>query len=302
MGKEALKIPFLDPEDDPAMFDTSRHIPKAENGEYAKWNYIVVDPVEHMVWHNIRRERPEKLDDLKSAIDEREQLLKLRIKISNQLLAFARRTDSEYSKEVLEKMFEEATALEAASRKKLEKFAIEYREYDTLMNACMSIRGVGPLTAAYLIVYVDLTKAPNCSSVWKYVGYHAASWQRYQKTVAGGGNKKLRTALYRTACAMIKLGSPYAEVYYARKDKTSQSELMTSSYNTQGVRVQCAWKDTKPSHRHGDAMRVMMKHFLRDYWKVGRTIMGLPINDPYAAEHLGHEHIIPPQARGWPME
>jgi hypothetical protein len=85
------------------------------------------------------------------------------------------------------------------------------------------------------------------------------------------------------------------------KRRLEHSELTVDSYNTKGVLIKdVMWKDAKPSHRHGAALRAVAKHFLADYWFVGRTLLGLPTNDLYVKEHLGHQSaIIDPKTRGW---
>ena len=90
MGKEALKINRLPKGEDPSLYDTDRLVPKAEGGNYNSENFTVVRPLEHMERHGILRIRPEHLDQLKAAIDVREQYLKLRIKISRSTIRVTR--------------------------------------------------------------------------------------------------------------------------------------------------------------------------------------------------------------------
>ena len=74
---------------------------------------------------------------------------------------------------------------------------------------------------------------------------------------------------------------------------------MVKTRNTQGKLIDAMWCDTKPSHRHGAAIRKMLKHFLADVWKVWRTIEGLPTPHLYVQEKMGHTHIVQPEQRGW---
>ena len=46
----------------------------------------------------------------------------------------------------------------------------------------------------------------------------------------------------------------------------------------------------------------MMKHFLADYWFVGRTLKGLSTDPLYAEAILGHTGIINPRERCFPAE
>ena len=74
---------------------------------------------------------------------------------------------------------------------------------------------------------------------------------------------------------------------------------MTKTRNNQGQLVEKAWKDTMACHRHGAALRAVMKHFLADYWFVGRELRGLDTRPLYVEEQLGHTGIVRPGERGW---
>jgi len=163
----------------------------------------------------------------------------------------------------------------------------------------MGVKGVGFITVAHCLAYIDLEKARHASALWSYTGLHKSSHERYEKGVAGGGNKTLRTALYTLAVAQVR-GGVYREVYDNVKTRLSMSERTVKSRNTQGKLIECAWKDTKPSHRHGAALRAIMKHFLADWWYVGRTLKGLPTDALYPEAILGGNHrTIMPEERGW---
>jgi len=283
------------------LVDTHRSKPKAKGGTYDAENYDVIDPVEHMEHHGILRLRDAEIDELKALVDDREQMLKLKNKINNQMLSFKRRTD--YMREDTEQHLEDAVdavlPILVDAEKQIAAWVKGHAESDALINAAIGVKGLGEMTVAYLTVYIDLEKASTASATWSYTGLHTASHQRYTKGEAGGGNKKLRTALWRTADSMMKTRGAYREVYDKTKDRLSISEKITKSRNTQGKLVEVAWKDTKPCHRHGAALRAVMKHILADYWFVGRTIRGLPTRSLYAEEYLGHTGIINPVERGW---
>ena len=64
--------------------------------------------------------------------------------------------------------------------------------------------------------------------------------------------------------------------------------------------IEKPWCETKPGHRDGAALRDVMKHFLADYWYVGRTLSGLPTTPLYPEAMLGGTHrTIMPEERGW---
>jgi hypothetical protein len=102
------------------------------------------------------------------------------------------------------------------------------------------------------------------------------------------------------ADSQMKGHGPYREVYDRVKARLEVSEKEVNTRNTQGKMITVAWKDTKPCHRHGAALRAVMKHFLADYWYVGRTLAGLETNPIYAEAILGMSHkTIKPEERGW---
>lgn len=288
-------------EGDPRMIDTHRPVPKADGGTYVDGNVVLKSPVEHMEEHGNLRLREDSLDEIKTLVDDREQFMKLFYKVNNQLLAYQRGTDnpSELTVGRLEEEVEKVGEWLKGSEKLIEVWVKEHRKEDVIIDMAMNVHGLGKMTIAYLMVYVDLEKARHASSLWSYAGLHCSSGDRYTKGVAGGGNKTLRTALWRTADSMMKTRGAYREVYDRTKARLSVSEKIVKSRNTQGKLVEVPWKDTKPGHRHGAALRAMMKHLLADYWFVGREARDLDTTPLYVEERLGHQGIIRPTERGW---
>lgn len=283
-----------------SLFDTHRKKPKRKNGGYVVKNTVLVLPVEHMKEHGTYKEREPELDKLKTLIDDRNQILKIKNKISNQIRAYERGTDNPNAETLkdLAEMLGPFKKKVASKTRAVEKYVKKIK--NPLAQMALSVKGVGPITVALLLVYVDIEKARHGSSLWKYVGLHTASHSRYTKGEAGGGNKTLRTALYNFAESQIKLSGPYRQDYDREKFKKSKSEKMVMSRTTQGKLVEMKWSETKPSHRHGHAMRIMIKMFLFHYWYVARTLAGLPTSNVYAEEILGAGHkTIMPSERGW---
>lgn len=283
------------------LFDTDRKKPKAEGGIYTGENTRVVTPVAHMARHGNLRVRSEGLTELKALVDDKEQMLKLRNKINNQILAYERRTD-DMTPDTLNFLQEQIKRTDSELKdrvKRVEKWVDKRKNSDPLVAATLGVKSVGAQTVAYCIAYIDLAKARHASSLWAYAGLDKASHERYTKGEASGGNKALRCALWNMADSQMKGNGAYRPVYDATKARLAASEKMTKSRNTQGKLVEVLWKDTKPSHRHGAALRAVMKHFLADFWYVGRTLMGLPTDPLYVESMLGHTSIIRPMERGW---
>lgn len=284
------------------LFDTHRKIPRIEGGEYKDDNYIVLTPEAHMAEHNNLRERPADLDYLKQSMDQRIQLMRLRIKINNQLLAHERRTD--HLDTETHEWIKEQMIIVGKKEKEQEKVVVgiinELAKTNALIKAALGVKGIGPTTIAFCLTYIDIEKADHASSLWSYVGIDKSKKERYTKGVAGGGNKTLRTALYTMADSQMKTRGAYRCIYDNVKTRLENSEKEVQTCCVGGAWELKKWKDVKPSHRHGAALRAVMKHFLADYWYVARTVAGLPVSALYPEAILGGTHrTIMPEERGW---
>lgn len=311
MAKEALKerlrtkqqgvceISQADLAKETRLFDTDRRNPKANGGIYTDENTRALDPIEHMKRHFIYKERTPEMTQLKVLIDGREQIRKLMNSLNNRLLAAKRQTDQMDS--ITEEWIKSQVKVTDSQLGKIERRIEKYiKSLDMpIVKSALGIRGLGAMTIAYLLVYIEIDKAEYASSLWKYVGFDKPSYERYTKGESGGGNKTLRTVLYTMADSMIKTRAIYRDVYDNEKFKLENSMKVTKSRNTQGKLIECAWSETKPCHRHGAGIRKMIKHFLADFWYVWRTLEGLPTPDLYVAEKMGHTGIVKPQERGW---
>ena len=311
MSKEALKTSIIKKQNgacaltqtplnpDLSLVDTDRKIQKKDGGIYTNDNTRVVDPVAHMKRHGNYVERKKQLEDIKTIMDGRNQVRKLVNSCNNRLKAWERGTDQlhEQTREWLEDQANEASKrldkIDRKVKKMIEKSDIP------VAHSALCVDGVGAITVAYMLVYIQIDKAPYCSSLWSYCGLDKASHKRYKKGESGGGNKTLRTVLYTMAESQIRTRGAYRDVYDRTKAKLENSEKVTKSRNTQGKLIECMWKDTKPSHRHGAAIRQIMKHFLADWWYVHRTLEGLETPDAYVIEKMGHKSWEYPQERGW---
>jgi hypothetical protein len=277
-------------------------LPRACGGSYSFDNIQYLEPREHMRHHGILRERSPEHEELKGVFDDRQQMIRLRNKIDNQFRAYEHRVDemrpdTQTALESVKAPIEERIARVTAELSKLVK---HLAKSDPLVDAALKVKGLGPVTAAALTIYVDLTKASTPSALWKYAGLHTASHKRYQKGEASGGNKTLRTVLYTMAESMMKLRVPgYREIYDRTKARLEASAKITMTRNGDGKVTECEWRNTKSCHRHGAALRAIIKQSLCDYWITGRTLAGLPITTPYVEGVLGHTDIIPATERGW---
>jgi hypothetical protein len=288
-----------------ALIDVHRFTPKAEGGEYTPDNYGLMDPPDHMRYHGNLREREEWYENLKALVDDRRQVMRAKQKMENQMLAYRRKTDH-LLPATLAWLEEEAGKLAKTlsdRSRKVEKAVKDYAKYDRLAEAALGVHGIGPITVALCITYIDLEKAKSASALWKYTGLHVKAKDRYDMKLNGGspGNKTLRCALYCMADSQVKSRGPYRDVYdrtKARLENVTEGELV--SRNTQGNWTTTTWAEAKKCHRAGAGLRAIMKHFLADYWFVGRELMGLPTRAIYAeAKNPGIHKTIMPRERGW---
>jgi len=288
---------------DMSLFDTHRLTPKSEGGDYSKENTVVVLPLAHMKKHKTLRVLTPELNELKCLIDERVKLMQARVKINNQIKAYERETDTPSAEimGILKNLLLGLNDPEKEREKSITKWIKSHVKSFRILEIMNGVKAVGPITMAYCLIYLEPAKARHASSFWKYAGLHAPSDKRYVKTKAGGGNQRLRTCLYAMADSQIKNRGPYRQVYDNTKIRLENSDKITRTMVRRGDgRVEKAWKDTMPCHRHGAAMRQVMKHFLADLWYVWRTIEGLPVGPLYPEAILGGNHrTIMPEERGW---
>jgi len=281
--------------------DRHRLHPKARGGTYTPGNVQQLEPRDHMTVHDNLRIREARFEELKAIIDDRNQVMKVALKVNNQLLAYKRRTDhledntiAWLEAEAKRLDGETATRTQAAGRAVKKLAAV-----DAHVASALTVRGIGPITVAVCATYIDITKARHASSLWAYAGLHKPSHNRYTKNETSGGNKTLRTALYNMAMSQVRVHGAYESVYLNTKARLAKSQKVVKTRNTQGHLVETPWAETKPSHRHGAALRAVMKHFLADYWYVGRSLAGLPCGPCYAEAQLGDHRTVMPEERGW---
>jgi hypothetical protein len=282
------------------LFDTHRPVAKKDGGIYDDENTTVVLPLPHQEEHETRRIRPPKLAAMKTKIDGREQISKICCSYTNRLDADRRRVDK-LEPETIEWLKDSGKTVGAKLRQVDKELTKMLKDYDhPLIEPALNVRGIGPVSIAYWLVYVEIHKAKHASSIWKYAGVHVPAIERYEKGKAGGGNKRLRTMFYTTALSQMQGRGPYRHFYDNVKGRLEISEKLVQSRNTQGFLKEMMWKDTKPCHRHGAALRAIMKHLFNDFWYVDRELAGLETSMGYAEAQLGKGHgTINPTENGW---
>jgi len=228
MTKEALKTTLLrneqgqEAELDLSLMDIHRMVQKNEGGIYELSNCQVLTPEEHQRLHNNYVDRSEEFEELKSFMDARRQAMKAENGANNRMLAYKRNVDrlDENTLQFCAQQAEDAKKHRDSIDKKVSKAVNNFAENSEFVSQAIDIPSVGPVTAAYCLVYIDLFKADTVSKLWSYAGLHKPNYERYQKGETSGGNKTLRTALYTFAESVMKnKNSPYRAVYDAKRLK-----------------------------------------------------------------------------------
>lgn len=174
--------------------------------------------------------------------------------------------------------------------KKLAKAIAEELQDVPIYNLFLKdVKGVGPLMAGIIVSEYDIEIATTVSKLWAFTGL-APGRDRLKKGEKACFNKWLRTKMCGVlAGSFLKSRSPYAEYYYNMKTRRENSEQMTKEWK-KGGEAEVRWCDATPAHRHRDAIRYMIKMFLKDLYVMWRTIEDLPVREPYSEEYLGKKH------------
>lgn len=222
--------------------------------------------------------------ELKMLVDLRRNLQKSRIAFGNRLSAVANGKDT---------MTEQAVALTTKwynqlydSEEKVSEDVVEIVKAIDLpiFNHFMTLKGIKEITAAKIITEIDITRADTVSALWRYAGYGVVDGKRERpkKGEKLHYNRDLKIAVRVAVDSFLSSHSPYAEIYYAERERRLAQEGITLIH-ARNMAV-------------GKTAKVMLCHL----WITWRTLEGLPTREPYAIEKLGHSHYMTPQEFGWP--
>lgn len=202
-------------------------------------------------------------------------------------------------------------AFEAAIMKVVRKMPIRYWLED--------VKGLGPVGMGVICGYFHIFRADAASNMTQYAGLNSDMvrgyksrrvdgkrvWVRTEDRIRGDRctkgyrcpyNADLRTALMGVvADKFIWYKNRYAlDFYYPRKHRMQNSERKVwHKRSTNSKWELLPWKDVSDGHRHNDAKRFMMKHFLIELYAAWRPLHGLPVRAPYAEERLSIIHNDP---------
>ncbi|MGC8978651.1 transposase [Caldisericum sp.] len=208
---------------------------------------------------------------------------KIRIAIGNQLRA---ENSDQARKFVKEKIYDQLYRIE----KSYVAFIRSNLKYEPIYTQWLKdVKGIGPVLSAVLISYIDVSKFPTISKLWRYAGLGVTNGlaERRKKGEKAHFNPKLKTLCYLIGMSFIRNGEGYRKLYDKFKEEYKEK-----------------WKDGCPSpvcqkngicsenHKHMAALRKTVKVFLAHYWMEGRRLKGLSCETPYIIGKEGHSHLI----------
>ena len=218
---------------------------------------------------------------------------------------------------------EAAKKQEAKIARDLEKALKRFPIYNDFLS---TVKGVGPISAGWIIGNFNIDVATTVSKMWQYAGLNPGNVRgkkRISKSKHKGEpifrevegkdgnkelivltdemvkgdrptpgfvlpyNKPLRTALVGVmADGFIKAQSPYCLEFYY----PYKNRLEQKEASVTHLKKDVPWMDVSKGHRDRAAKRYMIKMFIKDLYVAWRTIEGLPVREPYQVEYLGHKH------------
>lgn len=167
----------------------------------------------------------------------------------------------------------------------------------------LRIKGIGLENIAKVIGFLDIYKAPHRSSFWKFAGLHVVDGKspKPQKGEKLPYNKTLRATCWRLGDSLRRARGSYYEKYLERK------KYEKAKVRKDGIKIVPSSRLPKKNgkkyepkgiislgHIDSRAMRWMIKLFLAHLWEVWREAEGLPTEEPYSRERLGHDSYIDP--------
>ncbi len=176
-----------------------------------------------------------------------------------------------------------ADSLERAMLKELKKLPIWF-------EFLASVRGCGPVVAAYLIAMVDFRRCEKPSALKRFCGFgvtHEADGTSHRDRKTKGQKlnycAELKTRLWQMFSLGIRMSqgkshSKYLEIWNQKK----QTLLLIRGPGTTDNKSK-GWCDATSRRKATDV-------FLEDLYIVGRAIEGLPVWPSWYAKAMGYEH------------
>jgi len=221
---------------------------------------------------------------LKALVDLRDRTIqKSRIAFGNRINAveLGRDTADEHTMNIFNSWNERFNMMEA----QLDSDISDLIEDVPIIDALISLKGIGKILAAKLVSAIDINQADTVSALWRYAGYAVIDGER-EKPTKGEKlhyNAELKKNLYLIGTSFMRCRSPYRDIY----DSAREYYEVKHPEWTKG-------------HSHNAALRKMIKMFLAHLWEHWRILESLPIRDAFVLEQMGHTHKRSRFDFGWP--
>jgi len=268
-----------------------------------------------------KEEKQQTVSYIRELVRTREDFQKMRINMGNRLGLKADGKPQDLYRNSLEvfdylflkQRYKDANNQEKFIQKELKKVLKNFPIYTEWLQ---NVKGVGDITAAWIIGWIDIEEATTVSKIWQYSGFNPGM-VRGKKRIKGIGkeqdkigitedfirgdkltsgyvspfNKDLRKIFIGIlASGFIKSKAPYSKFYYDYKTRKENDTNEVWHCKKGGKPKLTKWCDVSKGHRDSAAKRYMVKMFLKDLYAEWRKIEGLPVREPYAVEYLGKKH------------
>jgi hypothetical protein len=230
--------------------------------------------------HNEVHDISDNLTVLSLAARQYDSLMRFRIAVGNQCAAYAR---LQYNPEVSLELLDQLKGLEKEHLKRIRGML----KLEPIYTGYLSkIKGVGPSIAAALVSEIgDPGRFDTISALWSYCGLEVRDGKARKRTKGekANWNSKLR---------MFSVGRLVPQFIKLKGNCDCFGRKLYDQYKAFYVE-----RDTGTitlGHIENRARRKVAKVFLSCLWVAWRTIKGMPISEPYAADRLGHTHLVTP--------
>jgi len=155
---------------------------------------------------------------------------------------------------------------------------------EVIIERMVKVKGVGLINASLVVAMIDIERASTVSALWRYAGYGVTDGKRdhYTKGESAKFNRRLKIACRKVGEQFMMHNSPYKRIYDSSRDYYLANR-----------------PEWIPLRQHNAALDRMIKIWLQHLWIIWREMEGLPTNQPYAMDRLGHEHYLRPGEFGW---
>lgn len=162
-----------------------------------------------------------------------------RIRANNRMKAFAKNNTEPMH--VLSFFFRQFESLEKLMIHPLET----YVESSFVGSWLLSNKGIGPVLAAGLLAYLDVSRAPAATSFWRYAGIDPTiEWKKGQRRPY---NAELKQHVFKVGKSFIMRGNDYYRPLFDQRKEYETAKNEAGEYAPQAFAILARMKSGKPS-------------------------------------------------------